>query len=423
MNRTFKLKAHETTVQREFLSGLTAFFTVAYIVIVNASILKDAGMSQEASAIATSITCFLGCLMIAFWANSPLVIIPGMGENIFFSYTIVRALGFSWQEGLAIVFISGVLYTIIAFSPLAASLTKSIPLSMKSAITVGIGLFITFIGLQKGGIVTANKQNLIELGDLTSPKTLLTLVSLLITAVLFIRNVKGGLLISIAAGALLAIPFGFTEWDGSSDWSAGLRQYQHLFGAFSFDRFLTLPFWTAVFSLTMILLFQNLGTIQTFEKNERKFTHAYRATGVSNIFAGTFGTSSTVAALESSVGIASGARTGLSSAVVGLLFLCSVFFMPVIKAIPDSAIAPILILIGSLMLQSIRDIHFNDVTEYFPAFLTIVLIPLTYNIADGMAFGFISYPLIKILCGKGKELNVTVCFVACLFLLNYLLFL
>ncbi|MGK9267520.1 NCS2 family permease [Bacillus inaquosorum] len=423
MNRTFKLEAHGTTIQREFLSGLTSFFTVAYIVIVNASILKDAGMSQEASAIATIITCFLGCLMIAFWANSPLVIIPGMGENIFFSYTIVRALGFSWQEALAIVFISGVLYTIIAFSPLAVTLTTSISISMKSAITVGIGLFITFIGLQKGGIVAANEQNLIGIGDLTSPKTLLTLVSLLITAVLFIRNVKGGLLISLAAGALVAAPFGFTSWDGSNDWAAGLREYQHLFGAFSFDRVLTLPFWTAVFSLTMILLFQNLGTIQTFEKDKKKFSSAYRATGVSNMFAGAFGTSSTVTALESAVGIASGARTGLSSAVVGILFLCSLFFMPIIKAIPDSAIAPILILIGSLMLQSVRDIRFDDVTEYFPAFLTIVLIPLTYNIADGMAFGFISYPLVKILCGKGKDLNPAVCFVAFLFLLNYVFFL
>ncbi|COG03547.1 inner membrane protein YicO [Streptococcus pneumoniae] len=196
------------------------------------------------------------------------------------------------------------------------------------------------------------------------------------------------------------------------------EHYPAVFNAFSFAQVKNASFWTATFSLTMILLFQNLGTIQSFENDNKRFNRAYQATGMSNIFAGVFGTSSTVAGLESAVGIAAGAKTGLSSIFVGLLFLISFFFMPFIKMIPDGAVAPILIIIGSLMLKSIKEIDFEDFSEYFPAFLTIIMIPLTYNIADGIAFGFIFYPIIKLLTGKRKELNKTICVIGLLFLLN-----
>ncbi len=345
---------------------------------------------------------------------------PGMGETILFSYTIVLSLGFTWQEALAIVFVSGVIFTVVSFTPFANTLTNSIPSSLKHGITVGIGLFITFIGLQKGGLIVANEETIIGLGDITNITVLLTIITLILAVVLFVYNVKGGFLISLVIGTCIALPFGLTKIDYSYNIGSLFTDYQNVFGAFSFERVFSFPFWTAVFSLTMILLFQNLGMIQSFEKDDKKFKLSYQATGASNVLAGVFGTSPTVAALESAVGITEGARTGLSSVVVGVLFLTSIIFMPIINIIPDNAVAPILIIIGSLMLQSIKEINFEDFSDYLPAFLIVIMTPLTYNIADGIAFGFISYPIIKVLCGKAKELNTTICAIGALFVLNYL---
>ncbi|MEC3195678.1 NCS2 family permease [Bacillus cereus] len=417
----FNMTHYNTTIKKELLAALTSFFTVSYIVIVNASILRDAGISTEASVVATTLTCFLGCLIIGFWANSPLVIIPGMGENIFFSYTIVQSLGLNWQEALGVVLVSGIIFTLITFTPFSRLLINSIPHSLKNAITVGIGLFLTFIGLQKGGLITDSSVTIIGLDNLFKANTLLTIFTLALAVILFIYNIRGGFLIVIGISTLVAALCGITKLDPSYNMGSLYEHYPAVFNAFSFAQVKNASFWAATFSLTMILLFQNLGTIQSFENDNKRFNRAYQATGMSNIFAGVFGTSSTVAGLESAVGIAAGAKTGLSSIFVGLLFLISFFFMPFIKMIPDGAVAPILIIIGSLMLKSIKEIDFDDFSEYFPAFLTIIMIPLTYNIADGIAFGFIFYPVIKLLTGKRKELNKTICVIGLLFLLNYLL--
>ncbi|ASI82899.1 MULTISPECIES: NCS2 family permease [Bacillus] len=417
----FNMTHYNTTIKKELLAALTSFFTVSYIVIVNASILRDAGISTEASVVATTLTCFLGCLIIGFWANSPLVIIPGMGENIFFSYTIVQSLGLNWQEALGVVLVSGIIFTLITFTPFSRLLINSIPHSLKNAITVGIGLFLTFIGLQKGGLITDSSVTIIGLDNLFKANTLLTIFTLALAVILFIYNIRGGFLIVIGISTLVAALCGITKLDPSYNMGSLYEHYPAVFNAFSFTQVKNASFWTATFSLTMILLFQNLGTIQSFENDNKRFNRAYQATGMSNIFAGVFGTSSTVAGLESAVGIAAGAKTGLSSIFVGLLFLISFFFMPFIKMIPDGAVAPILIIIGSLMLKSIKEIDFDDFSEYFPAFLTIIMIPLTYNIADGIAFGFIFYPVIKLLTGKRKELNKTICVIGLLFLLNYIL--
>lgn len=417
----FNMKHYNTTIKGELLAALTTFFTVSYIVVVNASILKDAGISTEASVVATTLTCIFGCLIIGFRANSPLVIIPGMGENIFFSYTIVHSLGLNWQEALGVVLVSGVIFTFITFTPFSTILINSISHSLKNAITVGIGLFLTFIGLQKGGLVTDSSVTIIGLDNLLQANTLLTIFTLLLAVVLFIYNIRGGFLIVIGVSTLIAAICGITTVDVSYNINSLYSHYPTVFNTFSFSYITSTPFWTATFSLTMILLFQNLGTIQSFESNTKRFNRAYQATGISNIFAGFFGTSSTVASVESAVGIAAGAKTGFSSIIVGLLFLLSFFFMPFIKMIPDSAVAPILIIIGSLMLKSIKEIDFDDFSEYFPAFLIIIMIPLTYNIADGIAFGFIFYPIVKILTGKRKELNKTICVIGLLFFANYLL--
>lgn len=291
--------------------------------IVNASILRDAGISTEASVVATTLTCFLGCLIIGFWANSPLVIIPGMGENIFFSYTIVQSLGLNWQEALGVVLVSGIIFTLITFTPFSRLLINSIPHSLKNAITVGIGLFLTFIGLQKGGLITDSSVTIIGLDNLFKANTLLTIFTLALAVILFIYNIRGGFLIVIGISTLVAALCGITKLDPSYNMGSLYEHYPAVFNAFSFAQVKNASFWTATFSLTMILLFQNLGTIQSFENDNKRFNRAYQATGMSNIFAGIFGTSSTVAGLESAVGIAAGAKTGLSSIFVGLLFLIS----------------------------------------------------------------------------------------------------
>lgn len=421
INKHFKLGTYNTTFKNEFLAGITTFFTVAYIVIVNANILSYAGMSLHASVLATILTCSLSCILIGFWSNSPLVIIPGMGENIFFTYTIVSSLGLNWQEALAVVLFSGIIFTIVAFTSIPLALVKSIPDSLKYGITVGIGLFLTFIGLQKGGIIVDNSKNLIGLGDLTNASTLLTLGTLIVVAVLYFYNIKGGFLISIILSTIVSLLIGTSHISYSTNLESTFGEYPSIFAAFSFKQFFTINFWTGVLSLTLILLFQNLGTIQSLQSQNDKFRSSYQASGISNIFAGILGTSSTVVALESAAGIASGAKTGLSSVIAGIAFIFSLVFLPFINAIPASSIAPLLIIIGSFMLGNIKFINFNDFSDYFPSFLIIIMIPLSYNISDGMAFGFISYIIIKILCGKGKQLNVTILVVALLFLLNFIL--
>ncbi|TLS37965.1 NCS2 family permease [Pseudalkalibacillus caeni] len=419
--RIFNLENHHTSFKQEILAGVTSFFTIAYITVVNATILADAGIPLEAGIIATVLTSFVGCLLIGFYANAPIILVPGMGVNAFFTYTVVESMGLSWQEGLAAVFVSGVLFIIVAFSGLASILSKSVPRSLKEAITVGIGLFLAFIGLQKGGIVTSSDTTYVALGDLGSPHVILTIVTLLITLFLFVRNVRGHFLISIFAGTVLAGLSGMIDFSKLSSFSFDFKSYGSLFTAMSFDNILAFPFWIAAFSLSLIIVFENMGLLHGLLPDQSKFRRSYQANALSTVTAGLFGSSPTVSTVESAAGIQSGGRTGITAIVTGLLFLGSLVFIPVIKIIPDSSIAPILIVIGGLMVKSIQNISLQDFSEGFPAFLIIVLIPLTYSIVDGIAFGFITYPLLKIALGKGREVPLPLYIIAGLFFMNFFL--
>lgn len=421
-NKLFQLEQNATTMKREVLAGIIGFFTIVYIIAVNSLILSEAGIPLEAAIIATIVSSVVGCLIMGFWANVPILIVPGMGINALFSYTIVQSMGMTWQEALAVVFVSGLIFMFIAFSRFSTVLSNSIPQSLKEAITVGVGLFLMLIGLEKGGIVVKGTNSIIALGDLGEPQVIATILTFLIAIFLFIRNTPGNFLITVIVGTFIAWLFGLVNFQQTQEETFSLSDYMGVFGAMSFDSILSLTFWTAVFSLTMVLVFENIGLVSghvSFINRSEKFPRAFQATSVSSMLSGLFGTSPTVSAVESTASMAAGGKTGLTAVTTGLLFLLSAFCIPIIKLIPNRAIAPILIIIGGLMLQNIRHLNLEDLSESFPAIFIIALIPFTYSIADGIAVGFILYPILKIAIGKAKEITLPMYVIAGLFLFNF----
>lgn len=424
MERFFNLKQNGTTIGKEFSAGLISYITAVYIVIVNATILSVAGIPMEAGIIATILTSFFGCVIIGLWSNTPILLIPGMGLNAMFTYTIVQSGGFTWQEALAMVFVSGLIFVIIAFTPLAKVITSSIPNSLKEAITIGIGILLILIGFDNAGIITSSEHTLLAIGDLSSPTVIITFIGLIITVLLFIKNVPGNLLLSILITSVLSIWFGGSNFEGISLSTPDFQEYLGVFGQLSWAEAGNLVFWLTSISLAMVLVFENIGLIHGHSnmlKRPESSKKSLQATAVSVLSSGVFGTSPTVASVETAAGITAGGRTGLTSVVTGVMFLVSILFIPVIKMVPASAVSPILILIGVLMLQNIVNISMEDFTESFPALLIIVLIPLTYSIADGMAIGFILYPVMKLLMGKGKEIHPALYMIAILFISNFVI--
>ncbi|SDN64878.1 NCS2 family permease [Bacillus sp. OK048] len=424
MDRLFKLTQHGTTLTKEFSAGFISYITVVYIIIVNATILAAAGIPLEAGIIATILTSFMGCLIIGFWSNTPILLIPGMGLNAMFTYTIVQSGGFTWQEALAMVFVAGLIFIVIAFTPLAKVITSSIPNSLKEAITIGIGILLILIGFDNAGIITGSEHTLLAIGDLSSPQAVTTFIGLIITVILFVKNIPGNLLLSILITSLLSIWFGGATFEGISLTIPSLQEYIGVFGQLSWAQAGNLVFWLTSISFAMVIVFENIGLIHGHSKMLNRYESdktSLQATAISVLSSGIFGTSPTVASVESAAGITAGGRTGLTSIVTGLLFLVSILFIPVIKMVPTSAVSPILILIGVLMLQNIVNISIDDLTESLPALLIIVLIPLTYSIADGMAIGFVLYPLLKLLMGKGREVHPALYLIALLFFSNFVI--
>jgi len=422
MERFFKFNQYHTTIAKEISAGLISYITVAYIIIVNATILAAAGIPIEAGIIATILASFLGCLMLGLWSNTPLLIIPGMGLNAMFTYTIVQAGEFTWQEALAMVFVSGLIFVVIAFTPLEKVITSSIPNALKEAITIGIGILLILIGLENAGIVTTSEHTLITIGDISNPTVLITFVGLIITILLFIKNVPVNLLLSIGVTTLLTICLGETPVEGISLSMPNISEYLHVFGQISWNQTGNIVFWLTSISFAMVIVFENIGLIHGHCKMLNRLESSKKslqATSMSVLSSGILGTSPTVASVEAAAGITAGGRTGLTSVVTGFMFLLSILFIPVIKIVPASAVSPILILIGLLMLKDIVNIPMDDLTESFPALLIIVLIPLTYSIADGMAIGFILYPLLKLFMGQGRDIHPALYIIALLFISNF----
>ena len=425
LSNLFNLSNYNTTIRKEAIAGLTSFFTIVYIIVVNSSILSDAGIPIEAGIIATVLSSFVGCILVASIANAPIILVPGMGVNALFSYTIVMSMGLSWQQALAAVFVSGIVFSMVAFTTLTDVLTKSIPTCLKQAITVGIGLLITFIGLQKGGVIVASSKNFVTLGNLSHVSVYVTLINLALTVFLFIKNIPANFLISMICSTIISYFFGLVDVTQVSFTNLSFGGYKEVFLGMSFSGITTISFWIAVFSLTLVLVFENLGLlhgqVDVMLKEHKKFKPCFKSTALSAISCGIFGTSPTVATVETAAGITAGGRTGVTSIVTALLFLVSLFLLPIIKIIPSTAIAPILIVIGGLMMENILNINLKDFSDGFPAFLTIIMIPLTFSIVDGIAFGFIAYPIAKVAAKKGKEISIPMYVISIIFLLNFIL--
>lgn len=417
----FELEQHGTSVKKEVTAGFIGFFTIVYIVAVNALILSESGMPFEGAVIATIAVSALGCILMAFIGKAPIILVPGMGINAMFTYTLVQSMGFTWQEALTIVTFSGLLFVIVAFTKLSGVLSEAIPQSLKDAITVGLGFFLLLIGLEKGSLVIQGENSILAIGHFNEPQALATIITLLVALVLFIKNVPGHFLWTILFGTGLAFIMGITpDSAGSSELSSESVVWFQL----SFDSWLQIPFWIAVFSMTMVLVFENIGLVHghtSFIKRPEKYPGALKANALSAFSSGILGSSPTVSTVESTASMAAGGRTGLTSLTVGVLFIASAAFIPFMSYIPDHAIAPILIIIGILMIQQMRHMNMEDFTESIPAIMLIVMIPFTYSIADGIAIGFILYPLLKFVTGKSKEVTAPLLIISILFLVYFIL--
>lgn len=425
MKEFFRLAHHGVTVKSELLAAFTSFFAAVYIIIVNASILSDGGIPIEPLIIATALASFIGCLLVAFLSNTPLIIMPGMGINALFVYTIIKTLNLNFYQALATVVVSGSIFLIIAITPLSRILTEGIPDNLKEAITVGIGFFITFIGLQKSGLVVADPSTLVKLGDISNPNSILFIIIMILTIILFLNNIPGTFLISIITGTILASIWRIIDFSEVKLSFPNFSEYKNLFMHLDFSNIISSNFWIAVFSLTLVLVFENIGLlhgqVDVMLKAPKKTNKALNAVALSVIACGLCGTSPSVSTVEGSAGITEGGRTGLTALFTGVLLLSSIFFIPIIKIIPDATIAPILITIGCLMIQNLKNLNFDDLSEFFPAFVTIVIIPLTYSIVDGIAFGFIMYPICKLFLKRWNEISIAMIVSSLIFLIYFII--
>ncbi|WP_249870789.1 NCS2 family permease [Oceanobacillus saliphilus] len=423
LNQMFQIQNENTTIRTEILAGITSFVTVSYIVIVNGTVLNLAGMPYEAVTIATVLVSFLGCMLMAFWANSPLILIPGMGDNAFFVFTLVFSLGLTWEQSLVAVLFAGIAFVIISFTKLADYLSHAVPVSLIYAITAGIGLFVAFLGFKNGGIIVSQEDSFVQLATLGDRMALTSILTLIVMLFLIIKKVKGNILIGIIVGTIIGILLGITDISSLSQFEISFDGYESVFFAYDFSAMNDFNFWIGVFSLTMVVLFQNMGAQLSMLPNKSKFKKSYQANAFSIVGASLFGSSSTATTAESATGISLGGKTGLTSFTAGILFIPTLFFIPILTVIPLSAIAPVLIIVGFLMFQSaVEEIPFNDLTEAIPAFLMITVMPFSLNIPNGIGFGFISYVLLKLFTGKKEELNKTMYVIAFLFLIYFFLY-
>ncbi|MDQ8182615.1 NCS2 family permease [Pelagicoccus sp. SDUM812005] len=410
MKDPFKLRENNTNVRTEVIGGCTTFLTMAYIIIVNPMILSEAGMEKPALITATCVAASLGTLLAGLWARVPFAMAPGMGLNAFFTYTLVMGQGLSWQTALGVVFVSGVAFLALTLAGIREKVVTAIPLSLRIATAAGIGLFITFIGLKNLGLVVDNAATLVSIGALTRP-VLIGLGALFLITILEILKVKGSILIGIFAATAAGAIFGDVKLD--TVWSAPPSLAPI---AFQLDIIGALQWGLAgaIFSFMFVDLFDSIGTIVAcsyeaghVEKDGsiRNVDKVLEADAVATIAGSLLGTSTTTTYIESASGIADGARTGLASVVTGALFLLALFFAPLIGAVPAFATAPALIIVGVFMFRNIKEIDFSELKTAVPAFLTMILMPLTFSVATGLTVGFLSYIIIAVFCGDWKKVS------------------
>ncbi|HVI43289.1 MAG TPA: NCS2 family permease [Chitinophaga sp.] len=433
----FQLSEHKTTVKKEVLAGLTTFSTMAYILAVNPSILSQTGMDAHALLTATALAAAIGTLVMAFYAKLPIGVAPGMGLNAFFAYTIVSAMGYSWQFALTAVFLEGVIFIFLSLFRIREAIIDSIPENLKHAISVGIGLLIALIGMANAGIIETGMRHvgdgklsgvILKMGNITSIGPLVALIGLIVSAVLMYKRVNAALLIGILAATVVGIPLGITQLPEGHFISMPPSVSPIAF-KLEFNKIFTMDMVMILFTLLMVNLFDTVGTLiglcnkaGLLDESGRlpRAKQALMADAVGTTAAGLLGTSVVTAYVESASGIAAGGKTGLTALTVAVMFLLSLFFAPVFAMIPQAATAPALIIVGMLMMGAVVKIDFNDVTEALPAFLAIVMMPYSYSIAEGIVFGMLSYVLLKVLTGQYKQISPVMYVLACLFIITFL---
>ena len=427
LKKLFGFDPAKTTIRTELLAGLTTFLTMSYILAVNPSMFSQLeGMDAGAVFTATALAAIVGSLAMAVLAKMPFGLAPGMGLNAFFVYTVCMGMGYSWQFALTAVFIEGLIFIVLTLSNLREAIVNAIPATLKNAIGAGIGLFIAFIGLQNAGIITNNDATLVSLGDITSGSALLGLIGLIITGVLVVKNVRGGLLIGILVTTVIGIPMGLTSYNGVVSMPHSISD---IFCKFEWDNIWSLDMLVVVFTFLFIDMFDTIGTLVGVctkaniigaDGRIPRIKEAFMADSIATTVGACLGTSTTTTYVESASGVAQGGRTGLTAFAVAMCFAVALFFSPIFLAIPSAATAPVLVIVGLFMMSPIKNIELDNYAESIPAFITIIMMPVAYSISDGILLGMISYVLLNVLCGNFKRITPTMYILAVLFILKYI---
>lgn len=427
LNKLFGFDSKKHNIRTEIVAGITTFLTMSYILAVNPSMFGLLeGMPAGAVFTTTALAAIIGTLAMAFLAKLPFGLAPGMGLNAFFVFTVCMGMGYSWQFALTAVFIEGILFIIMTITNIREAIVNAIPKNLRYAIGGGIGLFIAFIGMQNAGIIVNDDATLIALGDITSGTALLALIGLVITGVLYALNVKGAMLIGILVTTVIGIPMGITEFKGIVSTPESISP---IFCKFEWHNIFTLDMLVIVFTFLFIDLFDTVGTLvgvstkaKMVDENGRipKLKQAFMADAIATTAGAMLGTSTTTTYVESAAGVAQGGRTGLTAFSIACCFAIALFFSPLFLSVPGAATAPVLILVGMLMMEPVRNIDFDDATEAIPSFITLIMMPLAYSISAGIMLGMISYVIINICCGKFKKLTPAMYILAVLFILKYI---
>lgn len=430
LQKTFGLNPAKHSVRTEIIAGITTFLTMAYILAVNPSIfsaLESQGMPTNAVFTATALAAIVGCLVMSIYAKKPFGLAPGMGLNAFFVYTVCLAMGHPWQMALTAIFLEGILFILLTVTNVRKLIVDAIPVTMKRAIGAGIGLYIAFIGLKSAGIIVNSEATSVALGSFSEPAVILSIIGFLITSVLVILNVKGGMLLGIIATTLIGIPMGVTNFNGVMSTPPSIEP---IFCKFEWSQILSWDMVAIVFTFLFIDMFDTIGTVVGVsvksgmvdkDGNVEGINKVLMADAVATVAGAVFGTSTTTTYIESASGVSEGGRTGLTSFTIAVCFAIALMFSPLFLAIPGAATGPVLFIVGVMMASPVRDIDWSDYSEAIPAFVTMLLMPLAYSISDGIMLGMITYTLLNALAGKLKKVSVMMWILAVLFILRYVL--
>jgi AGZA family xanthine/uracil permease-like MFS transporter len=427
LQKLFGFNSKETSVRTEVMAGITTFLTMSYILAVNPAMfgLLD-GMPIGSVFTSTALAAIVGCVAMAFYGKLPFALAPAMGLNAFFVYTVCMGMGYSWQFALTAVFIEGLIFILLTITNVREAIVNAIPINLRYAVGVGIGLFIAFIGLQNAGVIVNNEATLVTLGDVTSGSALLTMIGLIITGLLYVRNVPGAMMLGILLTTLVGIPMGVTDFKGIVSQPESIAP---IFCQFEWNNIFTLDMLVVVFTFLFIDMFDTVGTLigvstkagMVDERgNIHRLGHAFMADAIATTVGACLGTSTTTTYVESASGVAQGGRSGLTAFVVACCFGVALLFSPLFLSIPAAATAPVLIIVGLMMLEPIKNIDFSDYTESIPAFICIVVMPLAYSISDGILMGMIAYFLLNLVCGNFKKLTPAMIILSVLFILKYI---